>query len=209
MPIHSIWRCLNTLYSSKMDAGGNQWWLTASTMTPQHIWAPPYPNFPKFGPHPHMYNSVRVHPYTHPQHIKFVKHLLYIRHWCEMNIGWVYSRNHRISPWLIGWELPGFLSKFEKLGRHERPYRGGDTSICTSTAYKGCPTPFIYIIWMWDEYGLGLQLQSPHFTITYQLRLAQFCGKESTPFHDVYIFETVFAKTNQFCRALNYIKFKV
>ncbi len=28
-----------------------------------------------------------------------------------------------------------------------------------------------------DEYGLGLQHQSPHFTMTYQLRLAQICGK--------------------------------
>jgi len=52
-----------------------------------------------------------------------------------------------------------------------------DTSICTSTAYQGCQTPYIYIIWIWDEYGLGLQPQSPHFTITYQLRLAQICSE--------------------------------
>ena len=60
-----------------MDAGGSQWWLTASTMTPQHIWAPPCPNFPNFGPHLHMYNSVRVHPYTHPQHMKVLKHVVH------------------------------------------------------------------------------------------------------------------------------------
>ena len=40
-----------------MDVGGSQWWLTASTMTQQHIWAPPYPNFPKFGPHLHGHIS--------------------------------------------------------------------------------------------------------------------------------------------------------
>ncbi len=55
--------------------------------------------------------------------------------------------------------------------------RGGDTSICISTAYKGCQTPYIYIIWMWDEYGLCLQPQSSHFTIIYQLRLAQISSK--------------------------------
>jgi len=31
--------------------------------------------------------------------------------WCEMNMVWVYSLNHRISPSLIGWELPRFLVK--------------------------------------------------------------------------------------------------
>ncbi len=98
-----------------------------------------------------------THPYAHPQHIKVVKHLSYIWRWCEMNMGWVYSLNHRISPSLISWELPRFLAKFQKLGRHERPYSVGDTSICTSTAYKGCQTPFIYMTLMWDEYGLGLR----------------------------------------------------
>ena len=55
MPIHSIWRCLNTLYTSNMDVGCSKWWFTASTMTPQHIWALPYPNFSKFGPNLHRY----------------------------------------------------------------------------------------------------------------------------------------------------------
>jgi hypothetical protein len=54
-------------------------------------------------------------------HIHIVKHLVYVWHWCEMNMGWVYSLNHRISPSLIGWELPRFLAKSQKLaGRHER-----------------------------------------------------------------------------------------
>ena len=78
MPIHSIWRCLTTLYSSNMDVGCSQW-FTASTMTPQHIWAPPYPNFPKFGPHLHRYNTVRVHTYAHPQHIMALKFFKYMQ----------------------------------------------------------------------------------------------------------------------------------
>ena len=77
-----------------MDAGGSQWWLTASTMTPQHIWAPPYPNFPKFGPHLHMYNSVRVHPYTHPQHMKVLDIFIHIQCGCGMQSVVVYSLNH-------------------------------------------------------------------------------------------------------------------
>ena len=125
-------------------------------------------------------NMVGTHPYAHLHHIKVVKPFIYIWRWCEMNMGGVYSLNHCISPWVIGWELPRFLAKFQKLGRHERPYSGGDTSICTSTAYKGCQTPFIYMMLMWDEYGLGLQPQSPHFTITYQLRVAQISSKIPT-----------------------------
>ncbi len=69
-----------------------------------------------------------------------------------MNVGWVYSLNHLISPWNISWDLPWFVAKFQKLGRHERPWPGVDTSICTSTAYKGCKTPSIYytdLRWIW------------------------------------------------------------
>ncbi len=33
-------------------------------------------NFPKIHPHLHMRNSVRVHPYAHPQHIKVLKHFI-------------------------------------------------------------------------------------------------------------------------------------
>ena len=77
-----------------MDAGGNQWWLTASTITPQHIWAPPYPNFPKFGPHLHRYNSEMVHRYAHPQHMKLLNHFIHIQYGYEMQSVVVYSLNH-------------------------------------------------------------------------------------------------------------------
>ena len=36
------------------------------------------PNFPKIHPHLHMRNSVRVHLYAHPQHIKVLKHFTFI-----------------------------------------------------------------------------------------------------------------------------------
>jgi hypothetical protein len=67
------------LYTFNMDVGCSKWWFTASTMTPQHIWAPPYPNFSKFDPYLHRYNSVRVHPYAHPQHIMALKHFIYMQ----------------------------------------------------------------------------------------------------------------------------------
>ena len=77
-----------------MDVGCSQWWSTASTMTPQHIWALPYPNFSKFGPHLHMCNSVRVHSYVHPQHIKVLNHFIYIQYGCGVQSVVVYSLNH-------------------------------------------------------------------------------------------------------------------
>ena len=35
-------------------------------------------NFPKIHPHLHRQNIVRVHPCAHPQHIKVLKHFVYI-----------------------------------------------------------------------------------------------------------------------------------
>ncbi len=36
------------------------------------------PNLPKIHPHLHRRNSVRVHPYAHPQLIMVLKHCVYI-----------------------------------------------------------------------------------------------------------------------------------
>ncbi len=77
-----------------MDVGCSQRWSTASTMIPQHIWAPPYPNFPKVGPRLHSYISVRVHPYAHPQHMKVLNYFLYIQYGCGMQSVVVNSLNH-------------------------------------------------------------------------------------------------------------------
>ena len=57
-------------------------------------WAPPYQNFPKFGPHLHRYNSVRVHPYAHPQHMKVLKHFVYFQNGCGRQSVVAYSLNH-------------------------------------------------------------------------------------------------------------------
>ena len=35
-------------------------------------------NFPKIHPHMHTWNIVRVHPCAHPQHVKVLKHFVYV-----------------------------------------------------------------------------------------------------------------------------------
>jgi len=48
------------------------------------IQAQPYPSFPKIHPHLHMYYGIRVYPYAHPQHLKVLKHFVYIQYGCGM-----------------------------------------------------------------------------------------------------------------------------
>ncbi len=67
-------------------------------------WAPPYPNFPKFDPHLHRYNSVRVHPYAHPKHMKFLKHFIYIQYGCGMQSVVLQSWQHNVI-WASGFNL--------------------------------------------------------------------------------------------------------
>jgi len=57
------------------------------------IQARPYPIFPKTHPHLHTYYSIRVHPYAHPQHLKVLKHFVYIQYGCGMQSMGVFSLN--------------------------------------------------------------------------------------------------------------------
>ena len=61
-------------------------------------------------------NVVRTHPYSHPLHMKVVKHLVCVWHWCEISFDWVYSLNHCTSPSFVAQKLPRFLGDFPKLG---------------------------------------------------------------------------------------------
>jgi hypothetical protein len=72
------------------------------------IWAPPYPNFPKFVHHLHRYNSVRVHQYAQPQHMKVLKHFKHIQYRCEMQSAVVYSFNHDTPQCHLGYVVPQF-----------------------------------------------------------------------------------------------------
>ena len=116
-------------------------------------------------------NVVGTHPYAHQQHIMIVKHLIYTWDWCEMNMGWVFSLNHRISPWVIGCGsgscLVGldFLLNSKSLVGMSGSYIVG-THPYAHPHYIKVVKHLIYMTLVWDEYGLGLQPQSPHFTIT-------------------------------------------
>jgi hypothetical protein len=52
--------------------------FVASTIHHNTIHSHPHPNFSKIHPHLHKYAGERVYPYVHPQHIKVLKHFVYI-----------------------------------------------------------------------------------------------------------------------------------
>ncbi len=52
------------------------------------------PIFQNLAPTPHRYYSVRVTPYAHSQHIKVLKHIVYIQYGCGMQSEASCSLNH-------------------------------------------------------------------------------------------------------------------
>jgi hypothetical protein len=69
--------------------------------------ARPYPIFPYIHPHLHMYYSIRMHPYAHPQHLKVLKLFVYpIWMWDAINGGL------KPQPWhpniIQAWPYPIF-----------------------------------------------------------------------------------------------------
>ena len=90
-----------------------------------------------------FWNVVMRHPYAHPQHIRFVKHLACFWNWCGINLDWVYSLNHCTSPSFVAQEIPRFLGVFPKLCQQRLMECCYNTSKCASTAYEGCQTPFM------------------------------------------------------------------
>ena len=83
---------------------------------PNVIWAPPPPNFSIFTP-TCTGISVRVHPYAHPQHIKVLKHFVYIQYgcgtWSEMldKTG----QTDRVIQWTDDLELPEIQQDWVKV----------------------------------------------------------------------------------------------
>ena len=63
----------------------------------------------------HRGNSVRAHPYAHPQHINVIKHFVYI---CGMDSKWVWSLNHDITTSLRLCNTPIFVNSTPDLHRH-------------------------------------------------------------------------------------------
>ena len=80
-----------------MDVRSRVGWFTASKHDTMMLFGLTLsPIFTKFGIFPHLQrcNCVRVHPYAHPQHMKVLKHFLYIQYICGMQSVAVYSLNH-------------------------------------------------------------------------------------------------------------------
>ena len=69
----------------------------------------PTPMFLNSIPDLHRPNTVRVDPYAHPQHIKVLKHYVYILHGRGMHSKQVWSLNHEITTSLRLCPSPIFL----------------------------------------------------------------------------------------------------
>jgi len=87
-------------------------------------------NFQKLGQWQQQYVNM-IHPYAHPQHMKAVKHLICVWHWCGGPLGWVYILCICVTHWFAPLEVPRFLGYFQKLGLWEQWYYGKDSPICT------------------------------------------------------------------------------
>jgi hypothetical protein len=128
--------------------------------------AQPYPNFQKFTPALHRHNSVRVDPYAHSQHIKVLKHFVYIWYGCGMQSMGVWSLNHDITTSLGLIHTPNIQKFTPALHRHNSvrvdPY--------AHSQHIKVLKLFIYIY-----YGCGMQstgVWSLNYDITTSLGLA-------------------------------------
>ena len=110
--------------------------------------AQPYPNFQKSTPALHRHNSVRVHPYAHPQHIKVLKHFVYIQNGFGMQSTGVWSLNHDIATSLGLSPYPNFQKSTPALHRHN----SGRVHPYAHSQHIKVLKHFVYI---W--YGCGMQ----------------------------------------------------
>ncbi len=61
------------------------------------IQARPYPIFPKYTPTCICNTAIRMYPYANPQHLKVLKHFVYIQYGCGMQSMGVCSLNHETA----------------------------------------------------------------------------------------------------------------
>jgi hypothetical protein len=113
----------------------------------------------------HRPNSVGVDSCAHPQqHIKVVKHFVYIWYGCGMHFTGVWSLNHDLATSQRLSHAPNF-SKIPPPPLQVEQCKGAP--ICSSTAYQGAKTLFIHIQWMWGALHGGLEPQPWHYNITW------------------------------------------
>ena len=102
-------------------------------------------------PPPAQVNSVRVHPYAHPKHMKVLKHFAYIQYGCGIQSMGVGSLSHDTTTSYRLSHTPFFL----KLPPPAHVLRHKGVPICPSTASQGAKTLCIQPIWMWDTVNGG------------------------------------------------------
>ena len=112
-------------------------------------------SLPKIHLHLHRWNSVRVPPYAHPQHIKVLKHCVCTWYEFGMQSMELRSLNHDLTTSL---NITKYQPCTQSLQKNPPPPAQVEqckgAPICPSTAYKGAKTLFMYMIWMWDAvYG--------------------------------------------------------
>ena len=117
------------------------------------------PNLPKIHSHLHKWNSVGLHTYAHPQHIKVLKHVVYTCYECGMQFAMLLSLNHEDLTTSLGlWTLPP-----PKFPKNPPPPAQAEqckgNPICPSTAYQSAKTLCMYILWMWDAVCKALEPQ--------------------------------------------------
>ena len=64
--------------------------------------------FPEIHPHLHMYYGIRVYPYAHPQHLKVLKHFVYIHNMDVGYIQWGFAASTMTPQHHTGSAIPHF-----------------------------------------------------------------------------------------------------
>jgi hypothetical protein len=90
----------------------------------------------KFTPTCTHFTAVRMHSHAHSQHLKVIKHFVYIQYGCGMQLMGVWSLNNdAITSYRLG--HTSFPLKFTPICTHITAMK---TTICPSTASQGAQT---------------------------------------------------------------------
>ena len=124
-------------------------------------------NFPKIHPHLQLqrWNSIRVHPYAHPQHIKVLRHFVYLWYRCRMQFVGLWSLNHDLTTTL---GLRNALI-FPKIHLPAQVKQCKCAPMCPPKTLKGAKTLWLYMIWMWDVFCEVSEHQPWPYNITWTL----------------------------------------
>ena len=120
-PIHSIWRCSNTSYTSKLDVGCSQQGFCRLNHDIAMSFGSTLPQFSKnkfLCPYLHGYHSLMLDPYAHPHHMRVLKHFIHTWYGCGMQSTGVPSLCHDITMLFVS-----TLPQFSKISLLARTYR--------------------------------------------------------------------------------------